>query len=195
MAILQISQIQVRRGLNQDLPQLASGELGWSLDTRQLYIGNGTLSEGAPTEGVTEILTEYSAFNFTSGISSNVNVLQSNVTAINVNVGSLQDEITALQLGQFTSNSTTLLPGTSGSVTTLPMTNAFFNYSLVQGSAERSGSIRITNDTTGTVLYEEEYAETAPTDVVFKVVPSGTQANVQYTTTSTTSLSWQIRTI
>ena len=60
MAILQISQIQVRRGLNEDLPQLASGELGWSLDTRQLFIGNGTLAEGAPATGVTEVLTEFS---------------------------------------------------------------------------------------------------------------------------------------
>jgi hypothetical protein len=60
MAILQISQIQIRRGLNQDLPQLASGEMAWSLDTRQLYIGNGTLAEGSPSVGVTEVLTQYS---------------------------------------------------------------------------------------------------------------------------------------
>ena len=60
MAIVQISQIQLRRGLEQDLPQLASAELGWSLDTRRLFIGNGTLAEGAPSEGLTEILTEYS---------------------------------------------------------------------------------------------------------------------------------------
>jgi hypothetical protein len=63
MAILQISRIQVRRGLQQDLPQLASGEFGWSVDKRKLYIGNGTLDEGAPTVGVTEILTQYSNFN------------------------------------------------------------------------------------------------------------------------------------
>jgi Pectate lyase superfamily protein/Major tropism determinant N-terminal domain len=62
MAILQISRIQVRRGLQQDLPQLASGEFGWSIDKRKLYIGNGTLNEGAPTVGVTEILTQYSNF-------------------------------------------------------------------------------------------------------------------------------------
>ena len=62
MAILQISRIQVRRGLQQDLPQLASGELGWSLDERRLFIGNGTTIEGAPTEGRTELLTEYSDF-------------------------------------------------------------------------------------------------------------------------------------
>jgi hypothetical protein len=60
MAIVQISRIQHRKGLQQDLPQLASAELGWSVDTRQLYIGNGTITEGAPTEGVTEILTEFS---------------------------------------------------------------------------------------------------------------------------------------
>jgi len=62
MAIVQISQIQLRRGLQQDLPQLASAEMGWSLDTRRLFIGNGTLSEGAPTVGHTEILTEHSNF-------------------------------------------------------------------------------------------------------------------------------------
>ena len=60
MAIVQISQIQLRRGMHQDLPQLASAELGWSLDTQQLFIGNGTLAENAPAEGLTEILTENS---------------------------------------------------------------------------------------------------------------------------------------
>ena len=62
MAIVQISQIQLRRGLQQDLPQLASAEMGWSLDTRRLFIGNGTTAEGAPSIGYTEILTEHSNF-------------------------------------------------------------------------------------------------------------------------------------
>jgi hypothetical protein len=62
MAIVQISRIQVRRGLDSDVPQLASGELGWSIDKRRLYIGNGTLVEGAPIEGRTEVLTEQSNF-------------------------------------------------------------------------------------------------------------------------------------
>lgn len=60
MAIVQISKIQHRRGLKENLPNLGSAELGWSLDTRQLYIGNGALTEGAPTTGRTEILTEHS---------------------------------------------------------------------------------------------------------------------------------------
>ena len=60
MAIVQISQITNRKGLAADLPQLAGAELGWSTDTRQLYIGNGTLEDGAPIIGNTEILTEFS---------------------------------------------------------------------------------------------------------------------------------------
>ena len=60
MAIVQISQITNRKGLAENLPQLAGAELGWSTDSRQLWIGNGTLQEGAPVIGNTEILTEFS---------------------------------------------------------------------------------------------------------------------------------------
>lgn len=60
MAIKQISRITHRKGLNENLPQLAGAELGWALDQRKLYIGNGKVAEGAPTVGNTEILTEYS---------------------------------------------------------------------------------------------------------------------------------------
>lgn len=60
MAIVQISQITNRKGLQENLPQLAGAELGWSVDSRRLYIGNGTLEEGAPVIGNTEILTEFS---------------------------------------------------------------------------------------------------------------------------------------
>jgi len=60
MAVIQISRIQVRRGLHDDLPQLASAEMGWSIDKRKLFIGNGNTTEGAPVTGRTEILTEHS---------------------------------------------------------------------------------------------------------------------------------------
>ena len=61
MAIVQISRITQRKGLFNDLPEpLASAELGWATDTRQLFIGNGTLAEGAPIIGNTEVLTEFS---------------------------------------------------------------------------------------------------------------------------------------
>jgi hypothetical protein len=60
VAIVQISQITNRKGLQQDLPQLAGAELGWSTDARRLWIGNGTIADGAPVVGNTEILTEFS---------------------------------------------------------------------------------------------------------------------------------------
>jgi hypothetical protein len=62
MPIVQISRIQHRRGKRTDLPQLAAGELGWVIDEQKLYIGNGTVSDGAPAVGNTEILTSGSAF-------------------------------------------------------------------------------------------------------------------------------------
>ena len=60
MAIVQISRITQRKGLQEDLPQLAGAEFGWSVDERRLFIGNGTLEDGAPVIGNTEILTEFS---------------------------------------------------------------------------------------------------------------------------------------
>lgn len=60
MAIVQISRITNRKGLQENLPQLAGAEFGWAVDSRRLFIGNGTLQEGAPVVGNTEILTQYS---------------------------------------------------------------------------------------------------------------------------------------
>lgn len=60
MAIVQVSRITHRKGLSENLPQLAGAEFGWVIDERRLYIGNGTIADGAPTVGNTEILTEYS---------------------------------------------------------------------------------------------------------------------------------------
>lgn len=57
MAVTQISTIQVRRGLQQDIGNLAAGEFAWAIDTQRLFIGNGTIDEGAPIGGITELLT------------------------------------------------------------------------------------------------------------------------------------------
>ena len=68
MPIVQISRIQHRRGKRTDLPQLAAGELGWVVDEQRLFIGNGTVSDGAPAVGNTEIVTSGSSA-FTSALS------------------------------------------------------------------------------------------------------------------------------
>tara|TARA_B100000214_G_C23966576_1_gene628006 strand:- start:56 stop:1672 length:1617 start_codon:yes stop_codon:yes gene_type:complete len=61
MPIVQISRIQHRRGKRADLPQLAAGELGYVIDEQRLFIGNGTVADGAPAVGNTEVMTSGSS--------------------------------------------------------------------------------------------------------------------------------------
>jgi hypothetical protein len=58
VAVVQISRITHRSGVHDNLPQLARGELGLAVDTRQVYIGNG--GTDAPTTENLEILTSRS---------------------------------------------------------------------------------------------------------------------------------------
>lgn len=57
MAVLQVSQIQIRSGFYSELGQLSRGEFGWAIDKLRLFIGNGTTEQGAPYPGNTEVLT------------------------------------------------------------------------------------------------------------------------------------------
>jgi hypothetical protein len=68
MAIIEIAKIQVRRGQENQtgMPQLDGGEFGWAVDTQRLYIGNGTVAEGSPASGNTEIFTEHNFQNLFS---------------------------------------------------------------------------------------------------------------------------------
>jgi hypothetical protein len=194
MAIVQISQIQVRRGLNQDLPQLAGGEMAWSQDTRQLYIGNGTLTEGAPVEGQTEILTQFSALNFTNAVNGNIAVLQGNVTVLNGNVVSLQTQLNALNSSLLNNISTTLQPLTSGNITSFTANNAVITYNAVQNNNHRTGTFRVSyNQATSTVAYEEDYSEPATTDVTFALSANATTVTWAYNTTTLTSLEYRIQ--
>jgi hypothetical protein len=62
VAVVQISKIQVRRGQKNTgigVPQLSSAEFAWAVDSQELFIGNGSVAEGAPYVGNTKILTEH----------------------------------------------------------------------------------------------------------------------------------------
>jgi len=62
VAVIQISKIQVRRGRKNSesgVPQLASGEMAWTVDSQELFIGNGSVAEGAPYVGNSKVLTEH----------------------------------------------------------------------------------------------------------------------------------------
>lgn len=67
MAIVQISKIQHRTGANTDLPQLDIGEIGFSTDTQQVFIGNDPVLVPIDTNvsftTQTEILSEVSLIN------------------------------------------------------------------------------------------------------------------------------------
>ena len=88
MAIVQISRIQVRRGqknVGSGIPQLAGGEFGWAVDTRELFIGNGSVSEGSPAVGNTKILTQYdNLFSFADQYTyqKEVSTMQTGATAM-----------------------------------------------------------------------------------------------------------------
>jgi hypothetical protein len=99
VAVVQISRIQIRRGRENagtGLPQLASGELGWAVDTQNLYIGNGSVSEGAPYVGNTQILTEKTnlfelADDYT--YKKQTGIMQTGIDTNNPTVRSLQDRL------------------------------------------------------------------------------------------------------
>ena len=168
MAVIQISKIQVRRGLQENLPQLASGELGWSIDERRLYIGNGTLVEGAPEVGVTEILTEYSADNNAANIAllqSNVSILQSYASLTSNNVAKTT-LVLANNIGSATNTALTL----TDSLTNL------IDYRITRGIEARVGTIKVTQISGNVAVVDDEYTETGDTGVTLSFFAYGNSA-------------------
>jgi O-acetylhomoserine/O-acetylserine sulfhydrylase-like pyridoxal-dependent enzyme len=194
MAVIQISRIQHRRGLQADLPNLASAELGWSVDTRQLYIGNGTTEEGAPSLGKTEILTQYSILDFKTAINANLTAVQGQIVLVNSNVSALATRVTNLEAGALAATAASLSAGAvAATVTTITANNAIITYTMGQGSAERTGTITASR-AGGTVSFAEEYTETAATDIVFTMNANVTTANLNYSSTTSANLFYRIST-
>lgn len=178
MAVIQVSQIQVRSGYQEDLPALATGEFGWCVDTQRLFIGKGTLAEGAPTTGVTEILTEYSIGLINIGIIS----LEANVANLAANVATLTSIV-----GNLTPQTVTLTNNTTAnvSVITVPSANSrIISYNITRNTAIRIGSIKVTN-LAGAVSFDDDYSETASTGVTLSFGSNANAAVLGYTTTNT----------
>ena len=181
MAVIQISKIQVRRGLQENLPALDSGELGWSVDTQRLFIGKGSLAEGAPTTGVTEVLTEYSILG--------LNNLTGNVANLAANVTALQSNVSLIQANVYPSASTLLdnTPvATNTAITITSLQTSTIDYNIVRGTTSRVGTIKVA-EFNGSAVYEDEYSETANTGVLLSFQSFGANAVLQYVTSSTGS--------
>jgi hypothetical protein len=98
VAVIQISRIQVRRGKKDPtgIPQLASGEFGWAVDSQELYIGNGSVAEGSPYVGNTKILSENDnlfAFAKNYTYKSTGSIVQTGSSSTNPTERSLQDRL------------------------------------------------------------------------------------------------------
>jgi hypothetical protein len=182
MAVITVSKIQVRSGLQEDLPALDTGEFGWCVDTQRLFIGKGTLAEGAPETGVTEILTEYSAGLLSVSIDL-VNANIANVNATLANILPITSNLTPTTT-QLLDNVPTL--SNIAAVTIESTASQFINYNITRDTTVRSGTIKVSNYL-GTVVYDDEYSETADTGVTLYFT-GNTVTNVAvlgYTTTST----------
>jgi len=196
MAVIQISQIQVRSGLQEDLPQLATGEFGWSVDTQRLFIGKGTLAEGAPIVGVTEILTEYSIGLINVGLvalEANVANLAANVTLIQsqlANITGVYTETITLPDNTSTLANTTL---TISSVTPTGhpyATSRIVDYNITRGADSRVGSMHVAQWNGNTIVFDEDYSQTADLGVTLYWTANitgnaviGNLATLGYTTT------------
>lgn len=182
MAVIQISKIQMRSGLQEDLPALDTGEFGWCVDTQRLFIGKGTLQEGAPITGVTEVLTEYSA----GLINTSIDLLNANVANINAylaNVSSILSNITPVT-EQLLDNQSTIV--NIANITIDSLSSRTIDYSIARNTAIRIGTISVTNYITN-VVFNDEYTETSPTGVSLYFTGNATSntAVLGYTTTST----------
>lgn len=86
MAITQTSKIQIRSGNLADLPQLSVGELGWAVDEKRLFIGNGSDSFTQLPQN-TEILTVLSDLPTVNFLSANNINVSNTIQTINLTTG------------------------------------------------------------------------------------------------------------
>jgi len=175
MAVTQISKIQIRRGLQENLPQLSSAEMGWSIDEQRLFIGNGTLAEGAPMTGVTEILTAQSRYTELALIES----LEGNVANMAANISSVQSDISDLQANSEMFTYTLTNNTTNANIGNITSTS-ILEYIITRGSNTRFGWLKGAY-LNGVPLLDDEYSESADIGVTFGF----TGSTFQYTTTNT----------
>lgn len=172
MAIVQISQIKHRRGLAENGPsnglQLASAEMGWDIDTQRLYIGNGTLEEGAPEVGNTEVLTQQS--DIVVPLITQSQALTTDTTNVALVYSDGPSAGTALTFNSTLANGS-------------PSVN--LEYAIVRGADTRSGKLNL-SFLGNLAVTDEEYNETANLAVSFVIgQPSSTTANIMVTTANT----------
>jgi hypothetical protein len=150
-----------------------------------LYIGNGTLDEGAPVEGRTEILTEFSIIDFTSGFAGVISSTQANVAVLQANLVAVNNQVAQVQAGVLSNTASTISSNvsttTTGTIFASGVSNGIITYIATQGSAVRSGRISYSYDSSlSTVIYDEEYSQTGPTTFSLSLTANTTAVTLNY---------------
>lgn len=172
MAIVQVSRITHRKGDFENLPQLAGAELGWAIDERRLYIGNGTLAEGAPVIGNTEILTENSNLQaILDGASTRITANIANTTGSIVNVATSDGNVVFNGSGHFAVS---------------------YEYSTTADDEHRRGTVTVAYYGAN-VSYADEYIEDADTGLELFMTASSGNIAFQYRSDNTGTLSYTIK--
>lgn len=107
MAVVQISRIQLRRGRANEtpIPQLASGELAWAIDTQELWIGSGSVGEGAPAVDNIKVLTEsdnlldYGVYTYTNDTAPIQTGIDPNFPVVRTLQSKLDDQVSSADYG------------------------------------------------------------------------------------------------
>lgn len=161
MAVVEVAKLQVRSGLQENLPALDTGEFGWCVDTQRLFIGKGTLAEGAPEIGVTEVLTEYSIASLLTSfdnLNANVANMAATVSSITSQIGNLVPVSVTLS-----NNQSTLANITAVSIEAYGARD--LNYRIVMNAHVRSGTISVVQTQGNLITVSDDYVESGETGV------------------------------
>lgn len=161
MAIVQISKIIHRVGANIDLPQLDIGEIGFSSDTRQVFIGNDPTLYPPIGELTTqtEILTDQSSIDFSrlNGASDATMDLTSPEQGQILAIANIANIMTVVNAGANTTNEINL-----GDVQYLKVSGTSFNGAILQ--TDGTGNLSWT--TNGRMMFDiANIAKTDPANV------------------------------
>lgn len=138
MAIVQISKIIHRVGSQVDLPQLDTGEIGFSTDTRRLFIGNDPILYPPEINGTTqtEILTEQSSVDFArlNGADGVSMLLENPVEGQLLGFGLVDSTVTVTNLGgdAVTTSSMTRPKINLGDISNVTISGNAFNGAVLQ---------------------------------------------------------------
>lgn len=138
MAIVQISKIIHRTGAQVDLPQLDTGEISFSTDTRQVFIGNDPIlyppDPGGTTQ--TEILTDQSSIDFArlNGSNSVSMLMESPESGQLLGIGVSDGTVVVTNLGgnAVTTSSVTRPSIDLGDISNIKITGEAFNGAILQ---------------------------------------------------------------